>query len=83
MSECIPSTGGEAGDRSIRRPAPPRSVGTMPPALDPATLRAVIAHVEQQLAELDRRSGNCALCKSADLRMYLGWLRSLVASRPA
>jgi len=55
----------------------------MPPALDPAALRTIIAHVEQQLAELDRRSGNCALCKSAELRMHLGWLRSMVTSRPA
>jgi hypothetical protein len=55
----------------------------MPPALDPTTLRAVIAHVERQLAELDRRSGNCAQCKSAELMMHLGWLRGMVASRPA
>jgi len=48
-----------------------------------ATLRAVIAHVEQQLTELDRRSGNCALCKSAELKMHLGWLRGMLASRPA
>ena len=51
--------------------------------LEPATPRAVIAHVEHQLGELDRRSGNCAMCKSADLRMHLGWLRGMVASRPA
>jgi len=34
--------------------------------LDPETLRAVIAQVEHQLAELDRRSANCTLCKTTD-----------------
>jgi hypothetical protein len=50
------------------------------PLLDPTNLRAVIAHVEHQLVELDRRSGNCALCRSAELKMHLGWLRAMVAS---
>jgi len=51
----------------------------MPPPFDPATLRAVIAQVERQLAEMDRRSGNCALCKSAELKQHLGWLRGMLA----
>jgi hypothetical protein len=54
----------------------------MPPALDSATLRAVIAQVERQLAEMDRRSGNCALCKSAELKQHLGWLRGTLARGP-
>jgi hypothetical protein len=52
----------------------------MPPQLDPATLLAVIARVEHQLRELERRTGECALCHSADLRRHLGELRGLMAS---
>jgi hypothetical protein len=61
--------------------SPARYTGDMTAALDPATLRAIIARVEHQLAELDRRSGHCALCRSADLKMHLGWLRGLLAWR--
>lgn len=51
----------------------------MPPDLDAATLLAIIARVEHQLHELERRSGECALCYSADLRRHLGELRALLA----
>ena len=51
-----------------------------PPALDAATLRFVIARVELKLAELERRTGECSLCHSADLRRHLGELRALLAS---
>jgi hypothetical protein len=50
----------------------------MQPILDPATLRAEFAQVEHQLAEMDRRSGNCALCRSADLKAHLGELRLML-----
>jgi hypothetical protein len=50
----------------------------MPAALEPATLRAVIPKVEHQLAEMDRRSGNCARCRSAELRQHPGWLWGMV-----
>jgi hypothetical protein len=53
-------------------------VPVVPPALATATLRAVIAQVEHQLAEMDRRSGNCALCRSAELRQHLAWLRGML-----
>jgi hypothetical protein len=45
------------------------------PRLDPAALPAAIAQVERQLQELDTRS--------ADLKQHLGWLRRMIASRPA
>jgi hypothetical protein len=50
--------------------------------LDPETLRAVIARVEQQISELDRRTANCALCKSAELKQHLGWLRGMLFGPP-
>ena len=52
----------------------------MPPDLDPATLRAIIARVETQLHELDRRLAGCSMCRSADLRHHLEWLRSQLQS---
>jgi len=33
-------------------------------------------------AEMDRRSGNCALCRWAELRQHLGWLRGMLTGRP-
>jgi len=45
-----------------------------------ATLQAVIARVEHQLAELDRRTAECSLCHSADLRRHLGELRQLLSA---
>jgi hypothetical protein len=51
----------------------------VPPGLDPATLLAVIARVEHQLRELERRTGECSLCHSADLRRHLGELRGMLA----
>lgn len=51
----------------------------MPPQPpDPATLRVVITKVEHRLSELDRRVGNCALCRSAELRAHLGELRLML-----
>jgi len=51
----------------------------MPPALDPATLLAVVAKAENHLRELERRTGECSLCHSADLRRLLGELRQMLA----
>jgi hypothetical protein len=50
--------------------------GTVP--LDLATLRAIFATVERRLYELGRRSGACATCRSADLRLHLDELRGLL-----
>jgi hypothetical protein len=36
--------------------------------------------VERQFVEMNRRSGNCALCKSAELKQHHGWLRGMLAS---
>jgi len=49
----------------------------MPPSLDSATLVAIISRVEHQLRELERRTGECNLCRSADLRRHLGELKGL------
>jgi len=51
--------------------------------LDPETLRAVIAQVEQHLAELDRRSSHCTLCRTTDLKRHLGWLRGMLTGPPS
>jgi hypothetical protein len=68
--------GGRPGYR--RRVSGVRYDVAMPPALDRATLLAVIARVEHQLRELERRTGECSLCHSADLRRHLGELRGLL-----
>ena len=51
----------------------------MPSALDPSTLQAVMARVELRLSELSRRTGHCALCRSAELKAVSAELRGLVA----
>ncbi len=43
-----------------------------------ATIRFIIGRVEHDLSEMGRRSGHCALCKSAELRRVLGELRVLL-----
>jgi hypothetical protein len=67
MEECPTCRG-----TGMARIAPkPRRKGSGP--LDPATLRAVMGQVEQQL---QKGSG------AADLKQHLRWLRRMVASRP-
>lgn len=54
----------------------------MPSAIDPTTLLAILSRIEHRLAELSRRTGHCALCKSAELRAVAAELRGL-AREPA
>ena len=49
-----------------------------PNPLDRRTLETVIGGVGLQLAELERRNGQCALCHSAELRRHLDYLRLLL-----
>lgn len=47
-------------------------------ALDPDTLRSVIAKDENHRRELEGRTGECSTCRSADLRLHLGEQRALL-----
>jgi hypothetical protein len=38
--------------------------------------------VKRQLAVMDRRFGNCAQCKSAELQQHLRWLQAALANGP-
>lgn len=50
--------------------------------LEPAAFGAFVADVEHQFAELDRRPGNCALCKAANPCLPKKRLRVTLNSRP-
>jgi len=47
-------------------------------SLDRRTLESVVGRIGLQLAELERRAGHCALCRSSELRRLLDQLRTLL-----
>lgn len=51
----------------------------MPSQLDRWTLQAIVERAEHHLHDLDRRSNNCALCRTAELRSFVRDLRHLLA----
>jgi len=51
---------------------------TMPPALDPTTLRALERLLSERLAVLEAYGPGCQTCRDAEARAFLARLRALI-----